>query len=65
MEWTDEVSERGVRERGFSLTCEGRPVPAPVPRGYGRARQGHTHRRFDVRCHGGGLAGKGPGTQSR
>jgi pimeloyl-ACP methyl ester carboxylesterase len=27
MEWVDEVDERGVRERGFTLTCEDRTVP--------------------------------------
>ncbi|HEX5587161.1 MAG TPA: alpha/beta hydrolase [Acidimicrobiia bacterium] len=30
MEWIDEVDERGVRERGFTLECEGRTVPAVV-----------------------------------
>jgi pimeloyl-ACP methyl ester carboxylesterase len=27
MEWVDDVTERGVRERGFTLTCEDRTVP--------------------------------------
>jgi dienelactone hydrolase len=51
MRWTSEISERGVRDRGFTLECEGRTVPGAV----WTPAEGAGPRPLVLLGHGGGL----------